>query len=71
MVKFFLHTSRFATFSNIFGNSQRNAMSCTGNKFINLRSKKIHIYFYYQGQNHNLGYEQFHNLGHDYNLGHL
>ena len=39
--------------------------TCRGNKFINLGNKKIQIYFYNLGQNHNLGYEQFYNLGHD------
>ena len=27
--------------------------------------KKIQIYFYILGQNHNLDYEQFYNLGYD------
>ena len=29
------------------------------------RDQKIQIYFYNLVQNHNLGYEQFYNLGHD------
>ena len=41
------------------------AQQPTGNKFIILDNKKIQIYFYNLGQNHNLGYEQFYNLGHD------
>ena len=35
----------------------------TGNKFETWVIKKIQIYFYSQGQNHNLGHEQFHNIG--------
>ena len=40
-------------------------ITCTGNKFINLGNKKIQICFYILGQSHNLGYEQFYNLGYD------
>ena len=32
---------------------------------MNLGDKKNQIYFYNLGQNHNLGHEQFYNLGHD------
>ena len=39
--------------------------TCTGNKFKTWVMKKIQIYFYNLGQNHNLGYEQFYTLGHD------
>ena len=36
-----------------------------GNKFINIGNKKIQIYFYNLGQNQDLGYKQFYNLGYD------
>ena len=37
----------------------------TSNKINTRLIKKIKIYFYSLGQNHNLGYEQFYNLGYD------
>ena len=39
--------------------------TCTGKKKINLGNERIQIYFYNLGQNHNLGYEQFYNQGHE------